>query len=332
MYISGKVATVMNYSLSVQRDIGFQTVVDVGYVATLGRHLQWDVDQNAIPIGADFLASNLDPTTGKVLTNNFLRPIAGYGAIYTQSFGTSSNYNSLQVSARRRFARHFQLGAAWTWSKAMDYADTDSTTVESIVNPRVYYYGEASFDRTHIVSLNYIYDLPNAPWRNPVVKGFLNHWELSGITIFQSGAPLGVSMTTTTGEDITGTASLSPRVNVIANPVLPKSQRTFSQNFNTAALQLPAVGTLGNAAPNIFRGPGIENWDLSLIKNITLYERLHIQLRVATFNTFNHTQFTTVNTSATFNPATGAQTNSKLGAFTAAGDPRQMQLGIRLVY
>ena len=84
--------------------------------------------------------------------------------------------------------------------------------------------------------------------------------------------------------------------------------------------------------PNIFRGPGIENWDLSLIKNITLYERLHIQLRVATFNTFNHTQFTTVNTSATFNPATGAQTNSKLGAFTAAGDPRQMQLGIRLVY
>ena len=330
--IPGKVATVRNYSLSVQRDIGFQTVVDVGYVATLGRHLQWDVDQNAIPIGADFLASNLDPTTGKVLTNNFLRPIAGYGAIYTQSFGTSSNYNSLQVSARRSFARHFQLGAAWTWSKAMDYADTDSTTVESIVNPRVYYYGEASFDRTHIVSLNYIYDLPNAPWRNPVVKGFLNHWELSGITIFQSGAPLGVSMTTTTGEDITGTASLSPRVNVIANPVLPKSQRTFSQNFNTAALQLPAVGTLGNAAPNIFRGPGIENWDLSLIKNITLYERLHIQLRVATFNTFNHTQFTTVNTSATFNPATGAQTNSKLGAFTAAGDPRQMQLGIRLVY
>jgi hypothetical protein len=70
---------------------------------------------------------------------------------------------------------------------------------------------------------------------------------------------------------------------------------------------LPAVGTLGNAAPNIFRGPGVENWDRSLIKNVTLYERLHFQFRAAAFNTFNHTQFTTVNTAANFNPTTGAQ-------------------------
>jgi hypothetical protein len=329
---AGKVATVMNYSLSVQRDIGFKTVVDVGYQSTLGRHLQWEMDQNAIPIGADFLKSNIDPTTGKVLTNNFLRPYVGYGAIYTQSFGSSSNYNSLQVTARRRFARTFQFGAAWTWSKAMDFNDADTTTVESIVNPKQYYYGLASFDRTHTVSLNYIYELPKGPWHNAVVSRVLDGWELSGITQFQSGAPLGATMTTTTGEDITGTASLSPRVNLIANPVLPRGQRTFNQDFNTAALALPAVGTLGDAAPTFFRGPGIENWDLSLLKNFTLYERLHFQLRAATFNTFNHTQFTTVNTAAQFNPATGAQINAKLGAFTAAGDPRQMQLGIRLQF
>ena len=87
------------------------------------RHLLWEVDQNAIPIGADFLPANLDPTTNKVLTNNFLRPINGYGSIYTVSFGSSSNYNSLQVSARRRLSRNVQFGAAWTWSKAMDYND-----------------------------------------------------------------------------------------------------------------------------------------------------------------------------------------------------------------
>jgi hypothetical protein len=81
-------------------------------------------------------------------------------------------------------------------------------------------------------------------------------------------------------------------------------------------------------------GPGLFNWNLSLFKTIPLTSREgpRIELRFESFNTFNHTQFTTVNTSATFNPATGAQTNSKLGAFTAAGDPRQMQLGIRLVY
>ncbi len=330
--ISGKIATVMNYSLSVQRDIGFKTVVDVGYQATLGRHLLWEVDQNSVPIGADFKPSNIDPTTGKVLTNNFLRPIPGYGAIYTESFGSSSNYNSLQVSVKRRFARNFQLGAAWTWSKAMGYNNADTDIVQGIVNPRSYYYGMLSFDRTHTVSLNYIYDLPKSPWRNAAVARVLDGWELSGITIFQSGAPTPVTMTTNTGEDITGTASLAPRVNLIANPILPKSQRTFGENFNVAALALPAVGTLGDSGPVVFRGPGIENWDLSLIKNITLYERLHIQFRAATFNTFNHTQFTTVNAAAVFNATTGAQTNTKLGAFTAAGDPRQMQLGIRLVF
>jgi hypothetical protein len=330
--IAGNIATVMNYSLSIQRDIGFKTVVDVGYQATLSRHLQWLVDQNPIPIGADFLASNQDPTTGKVLTNNFLRPIPGYGPIYTQSFGTSANYHSMQVSARRRFAKGFQFGAAWTWSKAMDYADTDSTTIEPMVRPRNYYYGEAAYDRTHVLSISYIYDLPKSPWRNAAAQRVLDGWQLSGINIFQSGAPLGVTMTTTTGVDITGTASLSPRPDVVANPVLPKDQRTFYQNFNTAALRLPAVGTLGNAAPNLFRGPGINNWDLSLIKNITVYERLHFQLRASAFNVFNHTQFTTVNTAATFNPATGQQTNSKLGTFTAANDPRQMQLGLRLVF
>jgi hypothetical protein len=330
--ITGKIATVMNYSFSIQRDIGFKTVVDVAYQGTLGRHLLWQVDQNAIPIGANFLPSNLDPTTGRVLTNNFLRPIKGYGAIYMESFGTSSNYNSLQVSARRRFSKGLQFGAAWTWSKTMGYADTDTTSVESIVRPRTYYYGRLAFDRTHNIAINFIYDLPGSPWRNAVAKRVLDHWEVSGIGILQSGAPATVSLTTTTGLDITGTASLAPRVDVIGSLVLPKDQRTFERNFNTSAIRLPAVGTLGNAAPDLFRGPGIATCDLSLIKNVTLYERLHLQLRASAFNAFNHTQFSAVNTAAQFNPATGAQTNTKLGTFTAARDPRQMQLGLRLVF
>src|SRR6266568_1561484 len=139
----------MNYSLSIQRDIGFKTVVDVGYQGTVARHLQWSVDQNAIPIGADFLPANLDSTTGRVLPNAFLRLINSYGSIYVMSFGSSSNYNSLQVSARRRLANRLQFGAAWTWSKAMDYNDADSDTIVSLVRPRSYYYGLAGFDRTH---------------------------------------------------------------------------------------------------------------------------------------------------------------------------------------
>jgi hypothetical protein len=330
--LAGKVPTVMNYSLAVQRDIGFRTVVDVAYVGALSRHLLWGFSQNSIPIGANFLKSNLDPTTGKVLTPNFLRPIPGYGAMITPSFGSSSNYNSMQVSARRRFSRHVQFGASWTWSKAMDYNDVDTDAIMSLVRPRTYYYGMASFDRTHNFVLSYIYDLPRSPWRNAVARGFLDGWQLSGITMFQSGAPLAVTMTTTGGVDITGTPSLTPHPDVIANPVLPKDQRSFSHNFNTSAFVSPAVGTLGNEAPTEVRGPGMNNWDMSLIKNITIYERLRFQFRAAAYNTFNHTQFSTINAAATFNTATGQQTNGKLSAFTAARDPRQMQLGLRLVF
>jgi hypothetical protein len=82
----------------------------------------------------------------------------------------------------------------------------------------------------------------------------LNGWQFSGITSFQSGAPLGISVATTTNIDITGTPSITPRALLTGNLILSKGPRTFFQNFNTAAVQLPAVGTFGNAARNVIRG------------------------------------------------------------------------------
>ena len=287
----------MNYSLSVQRDIGFKTVVDVGYQATLGRHLQWEMDQNAIPIGADFLPSNIDPTTNKVLTSNFLRPYVGYGAIYTQSFGSSSNYNSLQVSARRRFARNFQFGAAWTWSKAMDFNDADTTTVESIVNPKEYYYGLASFDRTHTLSLNYIYNCRNRRGgirrsADPERLGALGHYAIS------KRCPDGRHVSRPTPVRISRHAKPCAPGEPDCQSCSAKEPAYFWRELQHCRPGITCSGHSGRRRPTIFRGPGIENWDLSLLKNFTLYERLHVQLRVATFNTFNHTQFTTVNTAA----------------------------------
>ena len=98
-----------------------------------------------------------------MLPNGFLRPINSYGSIYVMSFGSSSNYNSLQVSARRRLSNRIQFGVAWTWSKALDYNDADNDTIVSLVNPRSYYYGLAGYDRTHNVSVNEIHTFPNSP-------------------------------------------------------------------------------------------------------------------------------------------------------------------------
>lgn len=331
--VSGKLPTVMNFSLSVQRDIGFGMVVDVAYAGSLGRHLQWRRDLNAIPLGANFDPANFDPTlTNRPLPAAFLRPIRGYNNINIMEGASSSNYHSLQVTARRRFTRSLQMGAAWTWSKAMDFNDSDTETIVAIVPVRTWNYGLAGFDRTHILNINYIWDLPKAPWKNAPARFVLNDWQLSGITRFVSGQPLGIGLSTTTNIDISGTPSLSPRVVVTGNPVLPKGERTFSRNFRTEVFRLPAIGTAGNAAKTVLRGPGINNWDMALFKTFPVRERLRLQFRWEMYNAFNHTQFSGLDTAARFDPATGAQVNARFGEFTSTREPRQMQFALRLSF
>jgi hypothetical protein len=238
----------------------------------------------------------------------------------------------MQVSARRRFSQSLQFGASWTWSKAMDFNDTDTSSVTTLVPLRNWHYGLAGFDRTHVVKFNYVANLPNARVGHWLLKGALHGWELSGITSFVSGAPLGVGFSTTTAVDITGTSDLGARIVAIGAPALPKDQRTFSRFFDTSAFRLPAVGTLGNTGKTVLRGPGINNWDAALAKSFRLYEGLRLQFRAEAYNAFNHTQFAGVNTSAQFNPATGAQTNAAFGTITSARSPRTMQLAVRVMF
>ncbi|MCU0248297.1 MAG: carboxypeptidase regulatory-like domain-containing protein, partial [Bryobacter sp.] len=155
----GKLPTIMNFSFSVQRDVGWGTVVDVGYSGSLGRHLQWRRDINPIPMGANFDPSNFDPTLpGRPLPPAFLRPVAGYNGITSIEGASSSNYHSLQATARRRFVKGFQFGVAYTWSKALAYNDSDTEAISSLISPRVWSYGLADYDRTHVAKINYIWE------------------------------------------------------------------------------------------------------------------------------------------------------------------------------
>ena len=328
---SGKVPMVMDFSFGVQQAIGFGTVVDVSYVGSLARHLPWQQNLNAVPYGTDFLPSSIDPTTKTVLPAQFLRPYIGYNNISYEGFASTSNYHSMQTGVNRRFAHHVQFGGSWTWSKAMDYTDSDTGVVSTFIPVRIWNYGLAGFDRTHVVKVNWLYDVPGVRWNNRAVKTVLNDWHISGIASFVSGAPLGVSYTTTNSADISGSPTEGTRVVVTGNPVLPGGQRTFYHYFNTGVFAPPAVGTPGDAATTLFRGPGIDNFDLSLLKDFYIYERVHVQFRAEAYNAFNHTQFSAVNTAAQFNPS-GQQVNKLLGQVTAARDPRIMQLGLRLYF
>ncbi|MFB3828599.1 MAG: carboxypeptidase regulatory-like domain-containing protein [Bryobacteraceae bacterium] len=330
--VQGYLPTVMNFSLSVQRDIGFGTVLDVGYGGSLGRHLLWRRDVNPIPLGANFDPNNADRTLRSgPLPSAFLRRYIGFNEAAIMEGASSSSYHSLQVQAKRRFIAGLQFGLAWTWSKALDFNDADSDSVSALVPVRVWNYGLANFDRTHVLNVNYIWDVPGVNTNNPVGRQALNGWQLSGITSFISGAPLGVGFSTVTATDITGSASQGARVVVTGNPVLPKSERTFSRNFRTEVFQLPLVGTVGNAAKTVIRGPGINNWDVAVFKNFRIHERMRLQFRWELYNFFNHTQFSALDTGARFD-ASGSQVNSRFGQFTGAYDPRTMQFALRVSF
>jgi hypothetical protein len=329
---SGETPTVYNYSLGIQRDIGFQTVVDIAYVGSLGRHLFQRRDLNTVPYGARFLPQNQDSTTGRPLPDNFFRPYPGYGSISYQENSSTSNYNSLQVQVNRRFSRSIQFGAAWTWSKAMDYTDSDGGTVALYVPVRVWNYGKAGYDRTHNLVVNWLWDLPKGShaWNNVVTRAMLDNWQVSGIASFISGAPSGISFSTVDGAEITGGGDGS-RAIVTGLAQLPRGDRTIDRFFNPTVFARPPVGSIGNAPKDVFRGPGINNWDLSIFKNFPVREKAHLQFRWEMYNAFNHTQFTSLDTGARFD-ALGNQVNTRFGALTATRDPRSMQGSLRFLF
>lgn len=327
---SGETPTVYNFSFGIQRDIGYQTVVDIAYVGSLGRHLFQRRDLNLVPYGSRFV--NTDPTTGRPLPDNFFRPYPGYGSIGYQENASTSNYNSLQLQINRRFSRGFQFGAAWTWSKAMDYTDSDGGTVATYAPIRVWNYGKAGYDRTHNLVINWLWDLPKAStlWNNGVTRTVLDNWQISGIASFISGPPMGIGLSTVDGAEITGGGD-GARVVVLDNAQLPRSERTVDRFINPTVFARPAQGTIGNAPKDVFRGPGINNWDLSIFKNFPVTEQMRFQFRWEMYNAFNHAQFTSVDTGARFDVA-GNQVNTRFGALTGTRDPRTMQGSLRFIF
>ncbi|MBM3758097.1 MAG: TonB-dependent receptor [Acidobacteria bacterium] len=322
----------INLSLSVQQDIGRGIIVDVGYVGNLGRNLLWRRNINPVPLGANFQAVNADPTNPRVpLPQPFLRPLVGYTDINMVEWAGSSNYHSLQATVNRRFTRNLEFGLAYTWSKALNYVDDDENPVSVLVSPRVWNYGLASFDRTHVAKLNFVWALPKARWTSSVSKFVLNDWQLSGIATMSGGAPAAAGYSFVNPVDITGSASQGARIQQTGDANLPRGERTFERNFRTEVFQPPAVGTIGNSARTSIRQPGFHNWDLTLAKSFRVTESLRTQFRSEFYNALNHTQFSSFDTAARFD-AQNRQINTRLGEMTAARAARMIQLALRVTF
>ena len=344
--VNSHTPTTYNVSAGVQRDIGFKTVMEVSYVGSFSRHLGERRNINGIADTAKFVdpaqcalfgvtchPENRDPFSDRGAKNSdFLRPYRGYGDINMVMYSGTSNYNSLQVQVNRRYTRGFQYGVAYTYSKSFDYANDDSSDVNNGRPYMAFNYGPSDFDQTHILTVNYIYDLPKLSrrWNNGFIRAIFDNWEISGTTSFATGKPkdLSVTYSGTTFDVLKGVACppatvktpvtpsktgdpLTERCNPITDwtggqiNALPfvvcDPTKGFSGSnadgtpvaFNTSCFAQPtALGQIGNLPRNALRRPSILNTDLAFFKNIRLGEKRSIQLRWETYNLLNHSNFT----------------------------------------
>jgi hypothetical protein len=324
-----KVPSYQNYNLSVQHEVAPNTVLEVAYIGTRGSHLLGDVDINQPTLAARFANPGVDA--------NAIVPFAGFAAITSRAPIFTSNYNSLQVSLNRRFSQGLTAGVAYTWSKLLTTNPQDRSLAAQDSYNFADNYGASTLNTPQILVFNYVYDFPFYKNQHNALGYVLGGWELSGITNFQTGQ----SVTVTSGVDPfadlgglnlgTRGSTAQVRADLVGDPHGPKSAAEF---FNTSAFGF-ADDHFGNERPGTVLGPGFQLWDMSLIKNIQFAERVRLQLRLETFNTFNHGSpngvFTNMG-SPVPNPAPGQlpYSNASFGQISGWHDPRNVQIGAKI--
>jgi hypothetical protein len=215
----------------------------------------------------------------------------------------------------------------------MTFADYDfgGTLAATYQSYRFWNYGKSTaFDQTHNFAFNFIYDLPKIAKR-PIASQVLNDWQFAGFVSFVSGIPSSVSYSLVDGADITGGGD-GGHIVVTGKAQLDRGERSFSRFFDTSVFARPAKGDFGNAPKDVFRAPGINNWDFSFFKNFPLgSESRFIQFRWEMYNAFNHAQFLGVDNAARFDLA-GNQVNSRFGQLISTRTPRVCQAALRFTF
>jgi hypothetical protein len=341
--------TVYNWSVGVQRDIGWNFVGDVAYVGNAARDQRVDQPINGRPYGYTYQPSSLDPTNvvgGIVqpLPDDLLRPYRGYSSITQRTYDGYADYHSLQFTLnRRRSANGLTFGLAYTRELSnKTLAAIDPFVTDNRARNYRWVTGNDG-SRKHILNLSYSYEVPNASkkWNNGFAKAVLDNWQVSGVTSILSGTRQGFTYGYTgvpTGA-LTGQGSINgggSRVVLTCDPNISRGDRSFDKQFNTECVHAPTDQyRLGTSTNDEYIGPGFMNWDISIFKNVPMGGTRRLQFRVELYNAFNTDQWTAtgVDTSATFDYATGAQTDANFGKLTGATfSARRIQLGARFTF
>jgi len=329
------------WNFNIQRQVTPNDLVTLAYVGNTANHLTLDHEINLVPLGLphadqDLLIQGED-------TYPYL-PYQGFASVLVVDQVARSNYNSLQASFRHQTGQGLSLGANYTWSHNIDNAGGQWDRTEQDEHDLFRWRGNSSLDRRHILTVDYIYDLPflknSAGW----AKNAFGGWQVSGIATFMTGTPIDIGcgmsgLSTGIGGGMRCNASgTQSGQSTVTDPTFGPTV----QWFNVGAFTQPALdqlyadgqpGMFGSLGRNTVIGPGRNNWDLSLFKNFSVTERVGMQFRFKTFNTWNHTQWRGVRTGCSDSVDPGEScAQGSFGQVSSAWSPRIIQMGLRVTF
>ena len=342
----------MNFNLNIQREFAGNTVVSLGYIGAMGRHLYRAYDAN--PITAAGQANCLTATTvvgGKTLTcrgnastQHLLFPqdsLFGnsniFGGVGQQHTDGTSNYNAFQANITKGMTHGLSLIVSYTWSHSIDNGSGlensgfgGQNRGINLINPALNV-GDSAFDARQRLVLGYTYNVPSLhhmlAWAPEKVFG---GWKMTGITTLQTGFPFSAVDSNPTSlscdsldfyacpdnpNQVKPLTVLNPRVSSFGTPALG------NYYFDPSTFAVAALGTYGNAGRDSFHGPGINNTDFALLKDTKFTERTMVEVGIEAYNLFNHTQFCTATSCVTNNIQ-----SPNFGRILAAAPGRLVQL------
>ncbi len=328
--------TSYQFSVGVDHEFRPNTVLNVSYVGNQERHQSENLDVN---VPAQNQLANLT-TLGGSIPYNLAVAYPGYNSILLYENAANAHYNGLQMTLHSQLGKDLTLQGAYTYSKAVDQSQGEDLQTLSDPYNRSYDNGPMNFDRRQIGVVNFIYDIPF--FRNSqskLVKSVIGGWEMSGIVTMETGIPLNITLN---GEQSSnGLPNATNRPDYGGSVSYANSGLTY---IGTSGWGLPALGSWGNLQRGAFYGPGRDNWNISLFKSFLLSEARgsRFELRIESYNSWNHTEFNGVSTGASFSSSCtpgsnttgsgGCSISNNFGQFTSTWDPRTFQFGAKLIF
>ena len=334
----------IQYNINVQRELPWNTFIEVAYVGTRGYDLSTvgesglslnQLDPQHMSLGSALNQQVANPFFGIVNNGVLTQPTVSRGQLlrpYPQftdviplyAAGARSRYHALQMTGRKRLSHGLTFEGSYTWAESREIGMSHQNSYDLDAS-----WALASYDIKHRFVISYLYELPFGRNRrfgagaSPLVNALIGGWQFNGITTLQSGTPLSITANNTAG--IFG-ARTQPNNNGndprLEGPVTERLDRYF----DTSVYSQPAAFTFGNEPvfSPILRAHGVQNFDLSLFKNLEVRQGITAQFRIEALNAFNRVQFSGPNTSVT---------SSTFGVISGqANAPRQLQFGFKLLW